>query len=191
MPPWATTWRLSPTSEKTAAPTWGQPIRLFNGKDLSGWKIDPPGPPVWAVRDGTLVSPGHGPELISEGKFSDFKLHIEFNCGEKSNSGVFLCGRYEVQMENDSAHQGPSHHTGSVYSLLAASPEQPRTTGEWQSFDITLIGRKITVVQNGTTVIDNQEIPGITGGALDSTQTLSGDLELSKALRPGQIFELM
>jgi hypothetical protein len=176
----------APALERTKAIRWGRPIQLFNGRDLTGWKMDQAGPPVWTVQDGALVSPGHGPELIYDGKFTDFKLHIEFNCAENSNSGVFLRGRYEVQVENDSAKQGPSHHTGGVYGYLAASPEQPRTTGEWQSFDITLVGRKITVVQNGTTVIDDKEIPGITGGALDSHEAQPGPIYLQGS-EPGHV----
>ena len=176
----------APSLERTKSPKWGRPIPLFNGKDLTGWKMDQPGPPVWTVQNGTLVSPGHGPELIYDGSFTDFKLHIEFKCGEKSNSGIFLRGRYEVQVENDSPQQGPSHHTGAVYGYLVPSPELPRTTGEWQTFDITLVGRRVTVVQNGTTVIDNQEIPGITGGALDSKEASPGPIYLQGS-EPGQV----
>ena len=176
----------APELQRAKAPTWGTPIVLFDGKDLAGWKMDQPGPPVWTIHDGALVSPGHGPELISDQKFEDFKLHVEFNCGETSNSGIFLRGRYEIQVENDSAKQPASHHTGGVYGFVAASPEQPRTTGQWQSFDITLIGRKITIVQNGTTVVDNQEIPGITGGALDSHEALPGPIYLQGS-EPGHV----
>jgi len=176
----------APSLERTKSPKWGRPIPLFNGKDLTGWKMDQPGPPVWTVQNGTLVSPGHGPELIYDGSFTDYKLHIEFKCGEKSNSGIFLRGRYEVQVENDSPQQGPSHHTGAVYGYLVPSPELPRTTGEWQTFDITLVGRRVTVVQNGTTVIDNQEIPGITGGALDSKEASPGPIYLQGS-EPGQV----
>jgi hypothetical protein len=125
-----------------------------------------------------LISPGHGPEIINDSKFEDFKLHLEFNCAANSNSGVYLRGRYEVQIETDSIQEPPSHHTGGVYGFLAATPEQPRTPGVWQSFDITLVGRTITVVQNGKTIIDNQEIPGITGGALDSHEELPGPIYL-------------
>jgi hypothetical protein len=180
--PDGTTWQWvgqrAPALESADVPQWGKPIRLFNGKDLTGWKMDRPGPPFWTVHNGTLVSPGNGPELIGDPKFKDFKLHIEFNNGPNSNSGVYLRGRYEVQMENESAAEPPSHHTGGVYGFLTPSPELPRKTGEWQSFDITLIGRKVTVVQNGKTVIDNQEIPGITGGALDSHEELPGPIYL-------------
>jgi hypothetical protein len=124
------------------------------------------------------MSPGHGPELISTAKFNDFKLHIEFNCGHGANSGVYLRGRYEVQIEDDPQPEGPTMRTGGVYGFLAPSPEQPSRPGEWQSFDITLIGRIVTVVQNGVTIIDNQEIPGITGGALESHEGLPGPIYL-------------
>jgi hypothetical protein len=130
------------------------------------------------VRDGDLVSPGYGPELISERPFGDFKLHVEFKCDKDSNSGVYLRGRYEVQVETDSQAEPPSHHTGGVYGFLAPSPELPRTPDHWQTFDITLVGRRLTVVQNGTTVINNQEIPGITGGALNSDEGAAGPIYL-------------
>jgi hypothetical protein len=160
-------------------PKWGKPNELFNGKDLTGWRTDKPNAsPAWKVENGSLITPGNGPELIHDGKFEDFKLHVEFNCGENSNSGVYLRGRYEVQIETDSIEEPPSHHTGGVYGFLAPTPELPRKPGEWQSFDITLLGRWITVVQNGQTIIDNKEIPGITGGALDSHEELPGPIYL-------------
>ncbi|HZU09132.1 MAG TPA: DUF1080 domain-containing protein [Pseudacidobacterium sp.] len=168
----------APALERTDTPKWGKPIQLFNGKDLTGWKMSAPGPPVWTVQNGNLVSPGNGPELISDAKFQDFKLHLEFNCGKDSNSGVYLRGRYEVQIETESEAEPPSHHTGGVYGFLAPNPEQPRTPDVWQTFDITLIGRKVTVVLNGKTVISNQEIPGITGGAIDSHEAQPGPIYL-------------
>jgi hypothetical protein len=166
--------------KKVLSPKWGKPIQVFNGKDLSGWHQSKSGPPDWTVKDGNgnLVSPGNGAELISDAKFQDFKLHVEFNCGKDANSGVYLRGRYEVQVETESQDEGPSHHTGGVYGFLAPSPEQPRSPDTWQTFDITLVGRRVTVVQNGKTVIDNQEIPGITGGALDSHEAEPGPIYL-------------
>lgn len=125
-----------------------------------------------------LVKNGWGSDIITRSKFDDFKLHVEFNCGPMSNSGVYLRGRYEVQIETDSADQPPSHHTGAVYGFLVPSPELPRISGKWQTFDITLVGRRVTVVQNGRTVIDHREIPGITGGALDSNEGLPGPIYL-------------
>ena len=177
--PWRWTGERAPDLKIRVEPTWGKPTSLFNGKDLSGWRpSDPNATATWKVENGTLVSPGHGPELITDAKFEDFKLHIEFNCAPKSNSGVYLRGRYELQIEDDPEPEGPTMRTGGVYGFLAATPEQPRRPGEWQTYDITLVGRLVTVVQNGKTIIDKQEIPGITGGALDSHEGLPGPIYL-------------
>ncbi|MCU1271949.1 MAG: hypothetical protein JWN74_3243 [Acidobacteriaceae bacterium] len=177
--PWQWSGRRAPALKRVSDPKWGKPISLFNGKDLAGWRPDTPNfHPDWKVAEGTLISPGHGPELINNSKFEDFKLHVEFKCDEKSNSGIYLRGRYELQVETNSAEEPPSHHTGGVYGFIAPSPELPRKAGEWQTFDITLVGRMITVVQNGQTIIDHQEIPGITGGALDSHEELPGPIYL-------------
>jgi len=175
---WQWTGERAPSLDRKSTPKWGSPVALFNGKDLTGWKMSGKGKSEWTVENGILITPGEGPELISGSKFEDFKLHVEFNCGPTSNSGVYLRGRYEVQIETDSADEGPMHHTGSVYGFIAPSPELPRKANEWQTYDITLIGRRATVVQNGQTVIDNEEIPGITGGALDSHEALPGPIYL-------------
>jgi hypothetical protein len=177
--PWTWTGEKAPSLTRKGEPKWGKPTQLFKGKDLSGWRMsDPAATATWKVENGTLVSPGHGPELISEAKFEDFKLHVEFNCAPGSNSGVYLRGRYELQIEDDPEPEGPTMRTGSIYGYLAASPEQPRKPGEWQTYDITFVGRVVTVVQNGHTIIDKQEIPGITGGALDSHEGLPGPIYL-------------
>jgi Domain of Unknown Function (DUF1080) len=180
--PDGTTWHWvgnpAPALIYTRTPKWGKPVQLFNGKDLTGWHPDKPGAPEWTVENGTLVKPAHAHELINDHKFQDFKLHLEFNCGKDANSGVYLRGRYEVQIETESQGEPSSHHTGGVYGFLAPDPEQPRTPDVWQTFDITLIGRKVTVVLNGTTVINDQEIPGLTGGALDSHEAMPGPIYL-------------
>ncbi|HTS06280.1 MAG TPA: DUF1080 domain-containing protein [Candidatus Eisenbacteria bacterium] len=177
--PWQWTGVRAPSLKRDRAPKWGKAVQLFDGKDLSGWTMsDPNASAKWTVENGILVSPGHGPELISNEKFTDFKLHVEFNCEKGANSGVYLRGRYELQIENDADPEGPTMRTGGVYGFLAPSPEPPRRPGEWQTYDITFIGRQVTVVLNGQTIIDNQEIPGITGGALDSHEGLPGPIYL-------------
>jgi len=176
------TWQWSgvraPVLKAKSSPKWGKPTQLFNGKDLTGWRMEGIGTTKWTVEGGNLISPGNGPELINDSKFEDFKLHVEFKCDANSNSGVYLRGRYEVQIETDSIEEPPSHRMGGVYGFLAPTPELPRKPGDWQTYDITLIGRWITVVQNGQTLIDNKEIPGITGGALDSHEELPGPIYL-------------
>jgi hypothetical protein len=177
--PWQWTGVRAPSLKRTSDPKWGKPMQLFNGKDLSGWTTsDPAATAKWTVENGTLVSPGHGAELITKAKFEDFKLHIEFNCAPGSNSGVYLRGRYELQIEDDPEPEGPTMRTGGVYGFLAPTPEQPRRPGQWQTYDITLVGRVVTVAQNGQIIIDRQEIPGITGGALDSHEGLPGPIYL-------------
>jgi hypothetical protein len=176
---WSWTGVRASSLQRSSTPKWVKPVQLFNGKDLTGWKpAKSDSTAEWKVEDGAMVSPGHGPELINTSNFEDFKLHIEFNIGQGANSGVYLRGRYEVQVEDNSLQEPPSHHTGGIYGFIAASPEQPRKPGEWQTFDITLLGRTITVMQNGQIIINNYEIPGITGGALNSHEGLPGPIYL-------------
>jgi hypothetical protein len=177
--PWQWTGVRAPKLIRSGEPNWGKPVQLFDGKDLNGWKpSDRAAKTTWTVENGTLISPGHGPELITTAKFGDFKLHVEFNCGKGANSGVYLRGRYELQIEDDPEPEGPTMRTGGVYGFLAPSPEPARRPGEWQTYDITLLGRVVTVALNGQTIIDKQEIPGITGGALDSKEALPGPIYL-------------
>ncbi|MGH8252399.1 MAG: 3-keto-disaccharide hydrolase [Steroidobacteraceae bacterium] len=177
--PWTWSGVRAPTLARATAPRWGKPRRLFNGKDLSGWhSADPPAKLQWTVVDGALESPGHGPELVSDEKFEDFKLHIEFNRGKGANSGVYLRGRYELQVEDDPAPEDFTMRTGGVYGFIAPQPAAPRDNGVWHRYDATLVGRTLTVRLDGKTIIDTQEIPGITGGALDSHEELPGPFYL-------------
>lgn len=156
------------------APVWSTPIRLFNGKDLTGWKAL--GPNQWVVENGALKSPHSGANLITERTFNDFKLHVEFRCPTGSNSGIYLRGRYEVQIEDSKGKLPEKHLLGAVYGFLTPSEMAAKDAGEWQSYDITLVGRMIDVVLNGKKIICNQAIPGITGGALDSNEGEPGPI---------------
>ena len=164
----------APQLEYTKNPKWGKPIKLFNGKDLSGWQTM--GENQWIAESGVLKSPKSGSNLVSDQKFNDFKLHLEFKYPQGSNSGVYLRGRYEVQiMDSKGAEPSDVEYSG-VYGFLTPSEVAAKAAGEWQEYDITLIGRRVTVVANGTTVISDQIIPGITGGALDSKEGEPGPL---------------
>jgi len=177
--PWRWTGKRAPVLKPRTIVKWEKPIILFNGRDHSGWYFDNPEKASgWTVKDGCLVNQAAGSNIATERKFSDFKLHIEVNCPSNANSGIYLRGRYEVQVEDDSFDEPPNHRMGAVYGFLAPVPEQPRRPDVWQTFDITLIGRYVTVVQNGQTIISNQEIPGITGGAFDSREELPGPIYL-------------
>jgi len=165
----------APSLRRTSEPAWQEPIQLFNGKDLTGWHASGE-KNQWIVKDGVLQSPHSGSNLLTDATFSDFKLHIEFRYPEGSNSGVYLRGRYEVQIE---ASHGDEPYEGvfsAVYGFIAPSEIASKNPGEWQVYDITLIGRMVTVVANGKTVICNREIPGITGGAINSKEGEPGPI---------------
>ena len=165
----------APTLRRQAAVVWGKPIVLFNGKDMKGWHAEGAAN-QWVVENGILRSPHSGANLVSDQTFTDFKLHIEFRYPKESNSGVYLRGRYEVQVEDDMGKAPTSHLFSGIYGFLTPSDMMAKAAGEWQSYDITLTGRMVTVIANGKTVICNQEIPGITGGALNSREAEPGPL---------------
>lgn len=164
---------------RKSAPRWGKPISLFNGSDLTGWKVrDARRADTWRAVDAVMENTPRGTDIITEQKFTDFKLHVEFKMVEKGNSGVYLRGRYEVQIEDNFGQEPESHRIGGVYGFITPSSNPAKKAGEWQSFDITLIGRSVTVLLNDKTIIDNAEIPGITGGALDSNEGEPGAIML-------------
>jgi Domain of Unknown Function (DUF1080) len=184
--PDGTTWRWTaeraPLLNRTTVAHWGKPIQLFNGKDTTGWWFDNPSAAnIWSVKDGVLISTAHGSNIITTRKFRDFKLHVEFNCKPECNTGVYLRGRYEVQIADNAGQDPPNRQTGSVYGFITPSPLIPLNPGTWHSYDITLIGRTVTVVEDGQAIIDNKEIPGITGDALDSHEGLPGPIYLQGA----------
>lgn len=150
---------------------------LFNGVDLNGWKARHAQiPNGWEVRDGILTNVRPGNDIVTSEKFRDFKLHVEFRYPEGSNSGIYLRGRYEVQIEDNFGMEESSHRIGGVYGFLTPRKNGSKPAGEWQTMDITLVGRLVSVTLNGHPIIENQIIPGITGGALDSHEGEPGPL---------------
>ncbi len=164
----------APSLSRSAAPDWDKKITLFNGKNMDGWHAM--GANQWLVEDGILRSPKSGSNLVSDRSFTDFKLHIEFRYPQGSNSGVYLRGRYEVQIEDSWGLEPLVDRFSAIYGFLPPNEMAAKPAGEWQSYDITLTGRMVTVVANGKTVICNQVIPGITGGAINSKEGEPGPL---------------
>jgi len=167
----------APLLVRSKTPVWGKPIRLFNGKNTKGWHTDGR-PNQWVVENGILRSKKSGANLMTDKTFTDFKLHIEFRYQQGSNSGVYLRGRYETQViDTKSGEPEPiNNQFSSIYGFLAPNKMMAKNPGEWQSYDITLVGRLVTVVANGQEVICKQIIPGITGGAIDSKEGEPGPL---------------
>lgn len=160
---------------------WSEPVALFNGKDLTGWEpIGNVQNNKWIARDGELVNDNPQPaagaprgpgaaNIKTTGKYQDFKLHIEVNCPDHGNSGIYLRGRYEIQVGTEGG-SNPKQEMGAVYSHHAADGNMPLKLGEWTAFDVTFVGRYVTVVRDGVTIHNHFEIPGPTGGALDSNE---------------------
>lgn len=160
-----------------ASPSFGGERNLLPGPGLAGWH--PRGEPSasrWSLVGDVLVNQAVGADLISDERFEDFRLRFDVRLPVGGNSGVFLRGRYEIQIQNDGSMRSSALRTGAVYGWLAPAARAPLPAGSWHAVEITLIGRRVTVRIGETTVIENGEIPGITGGALDSDEAMAGPL---------------
>ena len=155
---------------------WGEPIKLIHQSSLDGWKPrDSSKKFGWSVKDGVLENSPPDVDIMSHAKFRDFRLRLEYFVEPKSNSGVYLRGRYELQILGDTQVQ--DHGNMAVYSRLKPT-KNPLKPGEWNKLDVTLIGRWLTVVLNGETVHDNEYLEGPTGGAWDPDEEQPGPLLL-------------
>ena len=173
----------APKLDRKMPKAWTAPRAIFNGKDLTGW--EPIGNVTnnkWVARNGELVNDNpevagqRGPgaaNLKTTEKFQDFKLHIEVNCPEHGNSGIYLRGRYEIQIGTEGGKL-PDHEMGAIYSHYPPPAGAELGLGKWTSFDVTFVGRRVTVLRDGKVYHDNVEIPGPTGGALDSNEAEPG-----------------
>ncbi|QDU88555.1 hypothetical protein Pla175_19330 [Pirellulimonas nuda] len=164
------------------------PISLFNGKDLAGWRLaDPSKKNGWRAEGGELVN--HTPKttfdaygeygnLITDLEFEDHRLTLEYNVPAGGNSGVYLRGMYEAQVvDRDSQMQGLSG-PGAIFGRIQPSHNAAKPGGEWNSYELTLVDRHVTVVLNDQVVIDNQPVEGCTGGGLAADDTLPGPVLL-------------
>jgi len=167
----------APSLLRTAKPVWDKPVKLFNGKDLKGWHASGK-TNQWIVENGILKSPKAGSNIISDETFTDFKIHVEFRYAAHGNSGVYLRGRYEVQITDWYADTPPKDVLGSIYGFIKPNESVTTKPNQWNTYDITLVGRNVTIVVNGKTIVTNQEIPGITGGALNSREGEPGPIML-------------
>ena len=166
---------------------FGKTVALFNGKDLTGWKlINPHQANGFKVADGTLVNDPVQTEgaphisygnLRTEDVYGDFNIKLEVNVPAGSNSGVYLRGMYEIQVSDSYQKELDPHNMGALYSRIKPSVNAEKPAGTWQSLDITLCERHLTVILNGIKIIDNQPVYGPTGGAI-----------LSDVFSPGPIY---
>ncbi len=172
-----------PATPDLAKVKYGAPIALFNGKDLSGWRLtQEKADNGWSVQDGVLlnrITPGkHHGNLRTDAEFEDFNLTLEVRTQAGSNSGVYLRGIYEIQIAESFAKALDPHNMGALYSRITPSVAAEKAIGEWQTLDITLVDRHVNVILNGKIIIANQPVLGCTGGAMTSDESKPGPLML-------------
>jgi len=161
--------------------TWkeGEPVELFNGKDLTGWKpIWPERGFKWSVKDGVLMNDPPTSDIVSDQKFWNFKLHVEYRLYKNSNSGIALRDRYEVQILDDYGKEPHKQGPGAIYYRIVPTSNPSKPPGEWQTLDVKLIGRYVTVVLNGVKIIDNKIIEGMTAMAHNADEAEPGPFSI-------------
>lgn len=177
-----------PAAPDLSAVKYGEPINLFNGQNLDGWQLTNEGQVSgWSVQDGLLVNNPAQEEgkphksygnLRTTQEFEDFNVTLEVSVPKGGNSGVYLRGIYEVQVMDSYAMPVDSHHMGGVYSRITPAYPAEKPADEWQTLDITLLDRHVTVKLNGITIINNAPLMGCTGGALWSDEFRPGPIYL-------------
>ncbi len=171
----------------TKPPTGSEWISLFNGKNLDGWKLkqtpDAESLASWVAVNGQLINrpPSkkgtHGIDLVSDVKLGSHEMYIEFRVPAGSNSGVYLMGDYEVQVLDSYKKDPNKQQCGGIYNLIAPSENASKAPGYWQCYHAIFHAPRVnngkivknpqvTVYHNGVKVIDNKEIPELTGASL-------------------------
>jgi Domain of Unknown Function (DUF1080). len=141
---------------------------LFNGKDLSGWKVHGGKMDAWGAENGIIFTTGVGGGwLLTEKEYDNFELQLEYKVPKGGNSGVGLraprqgdiaYSGMEIQILDDPAPEykniRPGQHTGSIYDVVPSSKQPSKPVGEWNRYHITAKGRQITVELNGEKIVD-------------------------------------
>ena len=154
-------------------------IPLFNGTDLSGWKLrSPDGPNGWTVVNGVYVNTPPSTDILTERLFSDFDLYVEVKPTERTNSGLYLRDIYEVQILNSHGKPLTDNMCGSLYRRIAPVVNACKPAGEWQTFEVTLVGRRLTVVHNGQKIHDGVDVGPMGTGAAGKRSDAPGPLRL-------------
>ena len=174
-------------------------VVLFNGKDLSNWTTRDGGEPSWNVADDIITVEPRTGDIMTKETFTDHFLHVEFMCPDmpeatgqgKGNSGVFLQGRYEIQVLDSYGIEVPGKgDCGSIYNQFAPLVNACKPALEWQTYDVIfraprlndagemLANVRATVIQNGLVILNNVQLPGMTGANIDSAVGKPGPLLL-------------
>src|SRR5256885_16173127 len=115
---------------------------MFNGRDLTGWIVtDESGEKQWKALNRVLSNTQRGGNLVTDETYGDFKLHLEFRYPPSGNSGVYLRGRYEAQIEDSTGRETSTGGLGAIHAFLIPNENAAKGAGEWQTYDNTLNGR--------------------------------------------------
>jgi 3-keto-disaccharide hydrolase len=163
--------------DANAKHAFGKPVVLFDGKSMDAWDVQRKAQPMnWSVKEGAMTNDPKANNLVSKERFKDFRLDAEYKVSPKGNSGIYLRGRYEMQVLDDAGTATEAHGHLSIYARKAPDVNASKPAGEWQTAQITLVGNCVTATLNGKTVHSNARIAGITGGALDAKETEPGPI---------------
>jgi hypothetical protein len=168
-----------PAANADGKHTYGKPVELFDGKSLDTWGVQEASKPMgWTVVDGAMTNEKGANNLVSKQTFKDFKIQAEYKIEPGSNSGIYLRGRYELQVLDDYGKPPETHGHMAIYAWVAPSVNATKPPSEWQAMEAVLVANKVTVTLNGQKVHDNATIQAITGGALDANETQPGPIML-------------
>lgn len=159
---------------------YGKPVSLFDGKTMDAWTVQHTQNPMnWSVVDGAMTSAEKsGNNLVSKQKFQDFKIEAEYAIAPGNNGGIYVRGRYELQLLDDFGKDTTVQSHMAIYGRTPPSVNASKPANEWQTMEAIVVGNRVTVTLNGKRVHDNAVIGGITGGALDANETAPGPLLL-------------
>jgi hypothetical protein len=163
--------------DANAKHAFAKPVVLFDGKSMDAWDVSNKTRPMgWSVADGAMTNEPKANNLVSKEKFKDFRLDAEYKVSPKGNSGIYLRGRYEMQVLDDAGQPTFDRGHMSIYGRKAPDVGASKPAGEWQTAQITIVGNCVSATLNGKQIHNNARIPGITGGALDAKESEPGPI---------------
>ncbi len=154
--------------------TPGTSSALFDGMTLNGWHLrDPDGQNYWSAKGRELVCTPQGvcyrKNLVTDARFGDFELQLEFLMADNSNSGVYLRGLYEIQLYFDDTNvEEPKQRCGAIYNQVAPSEQAYLGPEKWNTLKVKMVGQHVSVTMNGHCIVDG----ACPSGPTDNTETL-------------------
>jgi hypothetical protein len=168
-------WRAPEISDRDDG-SWvaGEIVPLFDGKSMEHWQPNE----GWGIVEGVLRNQGKVRDLVTKDSFWNFRLQVDYRVMQRSNSGIGLRGRYEIQIIDDFGREPNTHTNGALYSRVPPPFNASKPAGEWQTYDIRLVGRQLTIDLNGKRIHDKVEIEGLTAIASNPFEDQSGPIVL-------------